>query len=72
MVRRAAPSHQSAVSVEVGDIAINCYMGNSVVLIGDDPAARDVDWLRRLRWCGLVVTIVYCYAVARLPVEFAD
>jgi hypothetical protein len=49
MVRRTAPSHQSAVSIEVGDTAINCYTGNSVVLIGDDPAAGDVDWLRRLR-----------------------
>jgi len=47
-------------------------MSNSVVLVGYDPAARYVDWLRRLRWCGLVVTIVYCYAVVRLPVEFAD
>jgi hypothetical protein len=49
MVRQTVSSHQSAISIEVGDIAINCYTGNSVVLVGDDPAARDVDWLRRLR-----------------------
>ena len=47
-------------------------MGDSVVFVGDEPAAGDVNRLGRLRRCGLVVTVVYRHAVARLPVEFAD
>jgi hypothetical protein len=47
-------------------------MGDSVVLVGDEPAAGDVNRLGRLRRCGLVVTVVYCYTVARLTVEFAN
>lgn len=51
------------------DSTVTSWMGNSVVLVGDNPAARDVNWLRRLRWCGFVVTVVYSYAVALLPVK---
>jgi len=46
--------------------------GCSIVLVGDDPAAREGSWLWHFQWCGFVVAVVYSYAIALLSVKFTD